>query len=477
MNLELFLSALRARLGLFVMVLAATVAAAAIVSVLIPPAYRATTSLLVDVRDEQSLSNVQRALMMPQERMTYMQTQMDVITSQKVAKRVAHDLQLAKDPQAQAKFANEDTGRGSIEEWLGDGLLSGLKVETSQSNIINVSYSSGDPEFAAAVANGFAKAYMDTMLELRVNPTRQAATWFDEQLKTLRANLEKAQAKLTDYHRKQGIVASDERNDVASSRLSELSSQLVKAQGQTFDLMTREQRAREFVRGGASPDRLPEVLSNPHIQKLNSELLLGEAKLQQLATQYGPNYPLYQRQAGENQALRQRLDAEMSKILTGMENARRQSQQHEQELQRAIATQRSQLLQDKVKRNDLAVLTRDVESAQQTYDAALKRSIVSRVESRANETSISLLAAATPPRRPYRPKLSLNLALAAIVGTILAVGVVIMGELMNRRVRLREDLDLGFDAPLLVVLNARHRGARQLPGARASSGRALPSPG
>ena len=477
MNLELFLSALRARLGVFVLVLTATIGTAAIVSALIPPAYRATAALLVDVKDEQSLTSVQRALMMPQERMTYMQTQMDVIMSHKVARKVAHELKLADNPKAQEGFAREDTGRGSIEDWLGERLLQSLKVETSQSNIINVSYSSGDPQLAAAIANGFAKAYMDTMLELRVNPTRQAATWFDEQLKTLRANLESAQAKLTDYHRKQGIISSDERGDVATSRLAELSSQLVKAQGQTFELSTRAQRAREAVASGASPDRLPEIQGNPHIQKLNGELLLGEARLQQLASQYGPNYPLYQRQAAENQALRQRLDAEMRKILDGMENARRQSQQHEKELQQAIALQRSQLLGDKVKRNDLAVLTRDVESAQQTYEAALKRSIVSRVESRANETNVSLLASAAPPRRPYRPNVPLNLALAAMVGTILAIGVVIMGELMNRRVRLQEDLDLGLDAPLLVVLNARHRGVRQLPGARASSSRALPSLG
>ena len=144
-------------------------------------------------------------------------------------------------------------------------------------------------------------------------------------------------------------------------------------------------------------------------------------------------------------------------------------------LKRTMELQRTQLLQDKTKRNDLAVLTRDVESAQRTYDAALQRSIATRVESRASETNVSLLAAATAPSRPYRPRIALNLALATIVGTMLGIGVVILGEMTNRRVRLREDLDLSPEAPLLVVLNARHRGVRQLPGARPP--RALPTPG
>lgn len=475
MNLELFFSVLRARMAVFVMVLVVTVAAAVVASLLIPEAYRATASLLVDAKDEQSLSNVLRPLMLPQERMNYMQTQMDVITSQRVAQKVVRDLKLAEDPAARAKFVDKAGGVGSIEDWLGDGLLEKLKVETSQSNIVNVSYSSGDPQLAAAIANGFAKAYIETMLELRVVPTRQAAAWFDEQLKTLRASLEAVQAKLTDYHRERGIVTADERHDVENARLGELSSQLVKVQDQTFDWKTRVAEARPLVKPGASPDKLPDVINNPYIQKLNSELLLGEAKLQQMGAEYGANYPAYQRRQSENQALRQRLAAEMRKVVAGMENSLRQSSRREAELKAAIAAQRARLLQDKVNRNELAVLTRDVESAQRSYDAALQRSIVSRVESRASETNVTVLTPAVAPRKPYRPKMALNIALAVVVGSMLGIGIVVLGELLDRRVRLRQDLDHGTDAPVLVVLHARPPAAGLLPGRAA--GRALPSPG
>lgn len=475
MNLQLFLTVLRARIGLFAMVLAATVAAAAAVSALMPPAYRATASLLVDVKDEQSLTNALRPLMLPQERMNYMQTQMDVITSHKVANKVVRDLNLADNPARRARFKEDAGGKGAIEDWLSEILLRDLKVETSQSNLINVSYASTDARYAAAVANAFAKAYIDTMLELRVMPTRQAAAWFDEQLKTLRASLENAQAKLTDYQRKRGIVAADERLDVGNSRLAELSTQLVRTQDQTFDWKARADRARELIAQGTPPDRLPDVLASAHIQKLNSELLLGEARLQQLSTQYGPNYPLYQRQASENQALRQRLNTEMSNIVAGLENARRQSAQRESELRRAIEAQRARLLDNKVDRNELGVLTREFETAQRTYDAALQRFVQTQVESRASETNVTLLTPAIVPREPFRPKFALNIALAVVVGTMLALGLVVLGEMTDRRVRLRTDLDHGITAPLLAVLNARPVTAR-LTGPR-SGRQALPSPG
>ena len=65
---------------------------------------------------------------------------------------------------------------------------------------------------------------------MRVGPTREAAVWFDEQLKGLRASLENAQAKLTDYHQREGIVSSDERYDVENARLAALSEEATRAQ-------------------------------------------------------------------------------------------------------------------------------------------------------------------------------------------------------------------------------------------------------
>ena len=91
-------------------------------------------------------------------------------------------------------------------------------------------------------------------------------------------------------------------------------------------------------------------------------------KLQELATQYGANYPQYQRQLSENQSLRDQLDAEMRKVVAGIENAKRQSRQREAELQAAMAAQRARLLELKEHRNELTVLTRNVESAQRTYE-------------------------------------------------------------------------------------------------------------
>jgi chain length determinant protein EpsF len=452
MNIAQLLLALRARLGVFLLVLIAAFATAVIVTVMMPRSYKATVSLLADAKDEQSLSSVLRPLILPQERLSYLQTQMDILMSAKVARKVAQELELAQDPALRAQFERLPGRPDTINDWIADDLLRNLKVETSQSNVIQASFTAGDPRFAARVANAFAKAYIETMLELRVEPTREAAAWFDEQLKGLRASLEDAQKKLTAYHQRQGIVSSDERFDIESSRLTLLSEQTARAEEQAAQAEIRAREARESLQRGEDPDRLPEVLDHAFLQRLKADLLRGEARLQELATQFGARHPQYQRQQAENQSMRDKLEVEVRKVVAGIEASARQIRQRGASVEKSLAAQRARVLQLKETRNELTVLRRNVESAERAYDTAMQRSVVSRVESRANQTNIAVLNAAVVPSTPFRPRVTLNLALALAAGLVLGVGAVMLLETFDRRVRSPAGLQEIGDLPLLATL-------------------------
>jgi protein tyrosine kinase modulator len=450
-NFYLLMSALRARSGVFALVLLVTVLVTAVVSVLLPKKYVATASLLADARDEQSLTAPGASL---RSQLGYLQTQTDVIMSQKVARKVVRDLELTDDKDLKAEWESDTGGKGSFEDWAADNLDKYLKADTSASSIIQVMYTANNPQFAATVANAFAKAYMDTVLELRVEPTRQAAIWFDEQLKVLRNNLEQAQARLSNYQRDKGIVAADERMDTENARLLELSAELSRVQAQSVDYGTRERQAREFIAAGMPADKIPDIIASPFIQGMKTELMRGESRLQELSTRYGPNYPAVRTQVAENEGLRRRLQAEMGKIVDGLQNSVRQLGRREAELRDAVAAQRKSLLQAKTGRNELAVYTRDVETAQRAYDAALQRSTVSKIESRASQTNVALLNPAVEPREPAKPKIGLNILLSALVGIMLGIAVVFLLETVDRRVRSYDDLYVGASVPVLVVLHA-----------------------
>jgi chain length determinant protein EpsF len=466
MNLHQFLLALRGRLWVFLTLVVGTVAAAVAVTLMMPRTYEATVSMLLDNRDEQSL---QGTVPSGRERIGFMQTQMDIIQSQRVALKVVQDLKLAEDPAVKAAFEKSNQ-RGSVEDWVASGLLASLKVGSSQSSVVTLTYADRDPKFAAEVANAFAKAYMDITLALRVDPTKQAATWFDEQLKVLRADFEAAQAKLSRFQKEKGIVATDERLDVEQARLNELSTQALAAANITYEAQSRS----GLANGNRSPESLPEVIGNPLVQALKTELLRAEAKLQELSTRLGPAHPQYQQQASEIAALRSKMNAEISRVVQGVQNVTTQSRARQASLQAALEAQRKRVLEMRDARNEAFVLTRDVETAQKAYEAALGRHLVNKVESGARSTNVTVLNPAVEPSRPSKPKRALNVMLGLVVGLMLGFAAVFLLELLDRRIRSADDLEAGLDAPLLGTLRPWHPSA--LLGTSVGLHKALPRP-
>jgi uncharacterized protein involved in exopolysaccharide biosynthesis len=424
-----FLQALRARRRVFVVVLCAVVLAATGASLLMPKSYRATISVLVDAKDEQSLGDALRPLVLPQEHVSYLQTQVDILTSPKVAREVVQQLRLAQNPAALAALGVKLGRGGRTEDLLVEVLRHNFKTETSQSNVIHASFTCADANWAAVIANAFAKAYVDTMLELRVAPTRKAAAWFDEQLKTLRASLEDAQAKL------------------AQAKLD------------------------EQAKLSRHPERLPQVANNTFIQQLNADVLHGEAKLQELATQYGVNHPVYRRQVSEIQSLRTRLHAEMHRVAAsaaGAEAGASVDVAPIPEQQGAPGARGGQLIDP--------VLVHNVESAERAYQTAMQRYMVSQVDSRASQTNVAVLNPAVAPLAAYRPNLMLNVALSLVTGIMLGGILVVFLEIRDPLVRSAEDLLSVGEVPLLAVLSGADQRPIPLLGPPAMVLRALPKP-
>jgi capsular polysaccharide biosynthesis protein len=106
-------------------------------------------------------------------------------------------------------------------------------------------------------------------------------------------------------------------------------------------------------------------------------------------------------------------------------------------------------------RDQIAVLMRDVETAQRAYDSAMQRSTVSKIDSRASQTNVAILNPAIEPLKPARPKLWLNITLSIIIGSMLGVGAALLLEFADRRVRSGNDLVGHLESPLLAQLTRR----------------------
>src|SRR5882672_3944588 len=166
-----------------------------------PKLYTTTTSVVFDVKQDPIAG-------MPPTMFGYMATQVEIMKSDRVAQRVVRMLKLNEHPVLRQQWLAATEGKTKLENWIGDLIQKGLLVSpVATSNIINMSYRAADPAFATLIVNAFAQAYIETSIELRVDPARQYTLWFADQSKVMRENLEKAQTRLSEYQQSKGLVA------------------------------------------------------------------------------------------------------------------------------------------------------------------------------------------------------------------------------------------------------------------------------
>lgn len=435
-NLLQLLMALRAHYKVAFAVFLVTMATGIAISLLLPKRYVATTDLVFDVKTPDPIAGVMLPIVPG-----YMATQVDIIKSDRVALAVIKLLRLDQSPVVQQQWMDATGGKGKIESWFSDILRRGLQVTPAQgSSIMSISYTAGDPSFAASVANAFAQVYIDANIELRIEPARQYSRWFGEQGKAMREALEKAQARLSEFQRNKGIVAKDERLDIEMSKLNEMSSQLTALQAQTSEANIKQR---------SGENTLPEVMQNSLIQGLKSDIARQEARLQEAAGNLGKNHPQYQRMESELAAMKKQLQAETRFVTGSLATTSKVGQDRETNLKNAIAAQKRKILELRGDYDQLAVLQRDVDAAQNAYQGVTQRYNQTSLESQITQANVSVLNSASEPSAPSSPNIPRNILISVLAGVFLGAGFAVLLEMLDRRVRSVNDLSAMLSVPVL----------------------------
>ncbi|WEF35681.1 chain length determinant protein EpsF [Pseudoduganella chitinolytica] len=453
MNLSQLLLILRARKKIVLGTLLAVVLATTVLSLLMPKTYKANSTVLLNYKGVDPLTG----MTMPGNLLPgYMATQIDIIGSKNVALRVIDRMQLANSPAVIEQFNEATKGQGTVRDWLANLLLRKLDVAPSrESSVVEIGFSGSDPQFVAAVANAFAEEYMHAAVQLKVDPMRRASNYFDQQTKLLRDNLEKAQSRLSKYQQEHGIVSVDNRLDVESNRLNDLSAQLVAAQAQLMEATSRQRMAQGS--SGASPD----VNANPLIQNLRVGLGNAEAKLAEVGQRLGRNHPQYQSAQAEVAKLRRDLNEQISLTSQSVGNNATVLSQRESQIRAALAEQKAKVLELNRTRDEMGVLLKDVESAQRAFDATSQRGSQTRIEGQAEQSDVAILNPATVPTEPDGPKVFRNLLLSVFLGIMLGFGAALVIELLDRRVRSANDLSEGLEIPMLGTIDWKQSAHRR----------------
>jgi len=446
MTLSHFLAALQARWRLALAVFIAMVAAAGGAALLMPRAYTATASLLIDISRPDPVSGVSNG---GNPSPVILATQVGILKSKRVALEVVRRLDLASQPELRATWLSATHGQGDLQDWLAQGLQKTIGITPERdSNIVSISAQSANPEQAARIANTFASAFLDVSASMRAESGQDVSSFFAKRSQELRTDLERAQARLADFQREKGVVVGgDGRLESEATRLNDLSMQLGLIESAAADSSGRHAVA---MQGNA--DQLPEAQASPVLVSLRAEIIRAETQLQELGGRLGENHPQMMQARATVALLRNRLNAETSRIggATGLVNT--VQRQREKELRSALEAQRVRVLRLKGLQGDGQILLRDVENAQRAYDGVQARLTQASLESHAMQGNATLLAAALSPSAPSSPRRIMTLGLAAAFALFLSGIAVVLMEVADPRLRTDEAVVTLLQRPLLGVL-------------------------
>ncbi|VAW47661.1 Chain length determinant exopolysaccharide biosynthesis protein EpsF [hydrothermal vent metagenome] len=443
MSFYQFLIVLKARKSIALFAFLATVLSAVVISLVLPKTYESSASLVVNYKGVDPVTgNRVPSQLIP----GYLATQVDIISSRNVSLKVVDKLELYTNPEVIDSFYEATEGKGDIRNWLADLLLKNITVTPSrESSVIRLEYASNNPQSAAMLANAFSEAYIETNLQLKIDPSKRTSGWFEKQVEEMRFHLISAQQQLSNYQREKGIVSADKRMDVETARLSQLSQQLVVAQAELFHQKSRQNAV---LKGGVK-NLDSSVLADPIIRDLKVSLARSEVKLSELALRFSEQHPEYRSAKSEVQSLSRKLESEFRFGKERIKSDVAIAYKKVAELESAMKVQKQILLEINDNRNMLDIYTRDVADAQQILSLATQRLSQVTLEGASRESDVSVLNPAVAPINPSKPNLMVNVILSIFLGSILAVVVALLAELLDRRVRTKDDIVQGVGLPVL----------------------------
>lgn len=431
------LAILRAYRRLSVLIVMLGLSLTALAVTLWPRTYTATAAMMVNYEVNDPLNGKE----LPVGQVgSYIATQVELMQTPELLLTVVDRLALTHQPDYARGYRGD---RGTLREWVAAQVARTLAVFQSQrgSQLIYVTYSADEPGHAAQVANMVAEVYKEQDAERAAGPPGERAQRYAQQLADLKAKVEQAQRDVTAFHQRNALIDAGNKSNTDALLLATLDERLLAAQNTRRDAEAR----------AAQPQSVSDqVLASTQVQALKTQLGTQEQRLALLNRQFMPTYPDVVEMQMQVDASRRAIALTVQSYGDNARANRSVAQGLEQGLQRAVDAQRARMLERSQLEDEAAKNRLELESAQAVYRRALEGYDQIMFASSHRASNVRLVSPATPPVRASKPHVLIGLALGAGASLLLGLGLPLVYERLNRRVRCRDDLELQHGVPVLA---------------------------
>ncbi len=453
-----------------------------IVTLLTTPIYRATATIQID-REATKVVDIESTEPTDTRDSEFYQTQYALLKSRSLATRVVQRENLANDPSFMSQrssgfFAGVGRmlGRGQPAEPISGSreqrerraasiVLAGLSVEPVRgSRLVKISYESPDRAVAQRVVNAVSENFIGANLDRRFEGAGYARKFLEEKLSSTKAALEKSEKELVAYAQSQGIVnvqvgsstsggaAETASTSLTASDLVAMNTSLTAAKAARIGAEQKWNQARISGMG------LPEILASPTIQALRGQQATMKSTYQQKLSTYKPDYPEMLALKAQIDEIDGQIAAEAAIIRQSIKAQYDTALRQEGQLAGQVSSLKGGVMDLRNRSIEYNIIQREVDTNRSLYEGLLQRYKDIGVAGGVGTNNVSIVDRAETPRSPYKPKLLINLGIAAGIGLLLGLGAAFGLESLDETIKVPEDIEGKLGLPLLGAIPMLDKG-------------------
>ncbi len=427
------------------------------------PQYEGSTQVMIEKVANSNLTDGGRFNSYDPE---FYETQFQLIKSQAVARRVIEMLHLDNDSVGTVSGLRE--GRESLivsadskvseSRHLGDLMAENLTEEISvvpvkNSRLVDISFLSPNPDFAAMIANTVAKAYIEQSLNMKMDATRRTLEWMttkaDEERKKLRIKEEEVQA----YMRANNLVTVENRIAVLPQKLAEISTALVRAETRRKEKQELYQRVSKVSNDPVAAEAILGLTKNSTLQILRDEILKAEQKIRELSAKYGVKHPVMVKAQGDLEILISKKREEITRLIEGAKNEYEFARASEENLRAQMDRTKAEAHNLNEKSIQYDALKREMETSRQLYDALMLRMNEQNITGETDPVNLWIVQKALVPLKPVKPRKKVNLLLGLVVGLFGGIGLAFFVEYLDNTIKYPEETEKILGLPTLGLVS------------------------
>jgi exopolysaccharide transport family protein len=475
------LGMLRRRKWLIMLVTALGTVAAALLGMVITPTYTAKSAVMVDPRQLQ-IGNIEQVLQGLTVNTSTIATQIGLLQSETFLASVMDDLHLFDDPEFNPSLRPQPpttvaalptflqpvgqvlsylpsewliaTGLASQPEPLLESQAPGVVREKTidnftknvsflsdgQSYLIQVSFTSEDPEKAAVISNRISELYIQDQINSKLGATDKASGWLEQRLNELRTEVQKSDEAVQKFKTTNNIVEAGG-TTLNDQELSDLNRELVTAQADLAAKQSKLRIIRDMGGSAAALQSVGDVTASPMVLQLRQQQIELERQESQLRTLYGDRHPLIVQLKDEKAKVAAGIREEVSRVTHTLENDVKVASVQVGSIQSALDKLKNRSVQDRVADVQLQELDRVALANRTLYEQLLARFNETQDQQGIVEADARVIAKASPPVAPSSPGPKLFAAAGFTVSFLLGSLMAVLLERLDRGLRSAREVE------------------------------------